>query len=189
MGTATSRSAALGFATLALAAAGCGGGARRPSGFGWLRPASPPAGWRTARIASGAVLSYPPSWRRIPGDPGTASAVLRDRSGRIAGYLNLTPRQGDETLGKWSRFRPAHNAEEGDTNVRTLDSATGLRFRSGHGSCVEDSYTTTTAARYLELACLVQGARTSSVVVGAGTPARWEQIAPLLERAISALSG
>ena len=187
MGTATSRAAALGFATLALAAAGCGGGARRASGFGWLRPGPPPAGWHAVRIPSGSVLSYPPSWRHIAGDRGTATAVSRDRSGHIVGYLNLTPRQGDETLAGWSRFRPEHNAEEGDKNVRTLATATGLSFRSGRGNCVEDSYSTTDA-RYIELACLVRAGTTSSVVVGASTPAQWTQIAPLLERSISALT-
>ena len=187
MGTATSRAAALGLAAVALAAAGCGSGGHRPSVFGWLSPGPPPAGWHSVRIRSGALLAYPSSWRRVSGDRGTATAELLDRAGRIVGYLNITPRQGPETLRNWTQFRPDHNREEGDTNVRTLASASGLRFRAGRGSCVKDSYTTT-LARYVELACLVQGAATSSVVVGASTPGQWQRISPILERSISALS-
>lgn len=173
---------------LALLIAGCGGGSQRASSFGWLHPGSPPAGWHAVQIPSGAVLPYPPSWRRVHGDPGTASAVLLDRGHRVVGYLNVTPRQGAETPRNWTRFRPTHNGEEGDTSVRTLATATGLKFRTGQGSCVEDSYKTTTGARYVELACLVQGDRTSSVVVGASPPAQWPRVSPVLERSISALS-
>ena len=186
-------------AALALLIAGCGGGGSASKSstrsstpaattFGWLHPGSPPAGWHAVRIPSGAVLAYPPSWRPVHGDPGTASAVVRDRSHRVVGYLNVTPQQGAETAGNWTRFRPTHNGEEGDTSVRTLATATGLKFRTGRGSCVEDSYTTTTGARFVEVACLVQGDRTSSVVVGASPPPQWSQISPLLERSISALS-
>jgi hypothetical protein len=139
------------------------------------------------RIPSGAVLAYPPSWRRVHGDPGTATVVLLGPSGLIVGYLNLTPRQGSETPGNWPRFRPLHNGEEGDTDVRILGTATGLKFRAGRGSCVEDSYATSTGARYIELACLVRADRTSSVVIGASRPSQWPQISPLLERSISAL--
>ncbi len=84
---------------------------RRPSGpFAWLHPASPPAGWKVAR-SSGGALAYPPGWRPVETDPGTASVALLGRGGRIKGYLNATPKQGAETLANWSRFRPEHNAQ------------------------------------------------------------------------------
>ncbi len=126
---------------------------RRPSGpFAWLHPASPPAGWKVAR-SSGGALAYPPGWRPVETDPGTASVALLGRGGRIKGYLNATPKQGAETLANWSRFRPEHNGGEGDRRVHLIASASHLNFRSGRGSCVIDDYTTSKAS-YREIACL-----------------------------------
>ena len=193
MGTATSRSAAAGLAALALALTGCGSAthsssdAAKAAPFGWLRPASPPAGWSAVRIPGGAVMSYPPGWVRIGGDPGTASAASFDSAHHFVGYLNITPRQSRETLGDWAHFRVAHNAEENDRNITTLAVGTGLRFRAGRGSCVRDSYTTAAGASYIEVACLVAGPRSSVVIVGASPPKNWARTAPLLERAISSM--
>jgi hypothetical protein len=69
-----------------------------------------------------------------------------------------------------------------------LAAATGLRFRSGRGSCVRDAYTTTTSAQFIEIACLVRGPRVASVIVGAAPPQTWTRMSPLIERAISALT-
>jgi hypothetical protein len=124
----------------------------------------------------------------VHGDPGTATAVLLDANRKIVGYLNVTPRQGAETLSRWAHFRTEHNADEGDTDVRQLGSATGLRFRSGHGSCVRDSYASSSGAPFVELACLVAGRRASTVIVGASPPDDWGRLAPALERAISSFT-
>jgi len=96
-------------------------------------------------------------------------ALLRDGH-RIGGYLNVTPEQGTETLANWSHFRPKHNLGEGDRSVRLNASSTGLRFRTGRGSCVIDTYTTSKAT-YREIACLVSGPRSTAVVVAAGVTA------------------
>jgi hypothetical protein len=133
-------------------------------------------------------MRYPREWRRIAGDPGTATAVVGDREHEFLGYLNLTPRQGAESLRNWASFRLGHNADEGDRGVTRLASASGLRFRSGPGSCVSDSYITTTGAHFTELACLVRGPTVSSVIVGASPPGAWTQVGPLIERSISALT-
>jgi hypothetical protein len=211
MGTATSKwlatkRAALGIAAAALLLAGCGGGhkAGSPSGgraaststtnqspapaFGWLRPSAPPAGWPVVRISTGAAMAYPPGWARINSDRGTATAALLGPGQRYVGYLNLTPRQGAETLANWGRFRVEHNAEEGDKNVSTVAVATGRRLRGATGSCVQDAYTTATGARYVEIACFVKGRRTSAVVVGAAPPDAWARISPLLERTITSVT-
>lgn len=206
MGTATSRAVAAGLGLLALASAGCGAGApartssapssapagkrARQSGvsFAWLAPRPAPANWQTAKIATGAAFAYPRGWRRYPGDAGTATAVMLGPRGKIRGYLNLTPRQGEETLGTWASFRVRHNAEEGDREVRSEGVAEGLRFRDGRGSCVRDRYMTVTGARYIELACLVVGANASSVIVAAATPRSWPSLSPVLQRAISAVT-
>jgi hypothetical protein len=127
---------------------------------------------------------YPPSWRPIKTDRGTASAALLGAGGRIDGFLNATPKQGAETLANWTRFRPEHNRGEGNRTVRLIAASTALRFRGGRGSCVIDSYTTSTAA-YREIACLVSGARSSAVVVAAAPAELWNRQAPVLQRAVS----
>src|SRR5205823_12137889 len=173
-GTGTSTSSALGVSSGSAA-------------FVWLRPQAPPPGWHLARIPSGAQLAYPPSWQRIKGVPGTASAALRAADGRILGYLNATPQQGEETLANWRTFRIEHNHEEGDRSVTRLAYAGGLRFLDGHGNCVKDAYVSGSGVRYIEIACLVAGSKASTVIVGAGPPTAWPTVSPALERALSGL--
>jgi hypothetical protein len=129
----------------------------------------------------------PPGWRPRRTDPGTFSAALVGTRGEIRGYLNATPRSGDETLANWSRFRPGHNREEGDRQVVRDASATGLRFRAAHGSCVIDHYATA-SARYREIACIARGSHATTVVVGAARPADWARLAPAIERSIASFS-
>jgi hypothetical protein len=158
---------------------------RRASGpFAWLRPASPPVGWHVARIPDGAALAYPPGWTAIKTDPGTASVALRDSAGRIDGYLNVTPKQGAETLANWSRFRPRKNHSEGARDVRLLAATSSAHFRSARGSCVIDTYTTSLTA-YEEIACLVSGPRSSDVVVAAAPAGHWGERSAVLERAVA----
>jgi hypothetical protein len=186
----TRLSASLVVAALALSAGvtGCGGGEashrRGAAPFGWLRPAPPPTSWKVARLPGGSTLAYPPGWGPIKTDPGTASVALLGGGDRIDAYLNATPKQGPETLANWSRFRPDHNRGEGSRGVRVVASANDLGFRSGRGSCVIDSYTTSKAA-YREIACLVAGPRSSAVVVAAAPGSLWDDQAATLERAVS----
>jgi hypothetical protein len=156
--------------------------------FRWLQPQRPPHGWKLARLPSGnATFAYPRTWRPIRTDPGTASVALLGPGRTIRGYLNLTPRQGTETLANWPSFRIQHlREEESSKDVRLIASAHGLGFRSGRGSCVIDSYRTS-RTRYREMACLVAGARTSSVLVGAAPSKTWAQQAETIERAIASL--
>lgn len=195
-----------------LAAAGCGGAVARrsqspaphtpfahapsapgaPSGrhaaagaFSWLRPHTPPVGWKLARASDGAILAYPRGWTTVAGDRGSLSAALRDRAGGYLGYLNLTPRQGEERQSNWETFRIRHNRAEGNRDVRLLAATRNLRFAHRSAACVQDSYTTSIGARYVEIACLLGGSR-PSVVVAAAPPARWRLQAPTLELAVSA---
>ena len=162
------------------------GNAQAPA-FRWLQPHPTPHGWKLARLPSGnATFAYPRTWRPIRTDPGTASVALLGRGRSIRGYLNLTPRQGTETLANWPNFRIEHLGDEGSRDVRLIASAHGLAFRSGRGSCVIDSYRTS-RARYREIACLVAGTRSSSVVVGAAPSKTWAQYAGTIERAIASL--
>lgn len=195
MGTATCRRAAPALAALALAGAGCGTAGRPSSpagsdatgeGFALLQRAAAPSGWRSLETANGATLSYPPGWTPAGGDAGTATAVLRS-GGKLIGYLNVTPGEGEETLADWVRFRLDHNAREGDREVKEEASARGVRFRTGTGTCLRDRYTTGTGARYIELACIVKGAAATSVIVAASPPQAWARVAPSLYRSLSAL--
>ena len=93
---------------IALAVAGCGSSGTSDSSssskpptvvdFAWLRPAPAPRGWSSARLSSGATYAFPPGWRLIHGDRGTATAALFDAQRRFLGYLNLTPRQGADPI-------------------------------------------------------------------------------------------
>ncbi len=133
-------------------------------------------------------MVYPPGWTLVAGDRGTASVALLDGRGNYLGYLNLTPRQGGETLANWPAFRVRHNAAEGDKDVELDAAARQLRFRAGHGTCVRDAYTTVSKARYVEIACLIDGSHSRQwVIVGAASREHWTLERSVLERAISAL--
>ena len=160
-------------------------GAVHAGAFAWLRPRALPAAWSAWRLpGSPARLPAPPGWRSAAGDPGTRTVVSKGPSGRIAGYLNATPRQGAETAANWAVFRVAHNREEGDRDVRLLAAAEDLRFRRATGSCVLDSYRTASGAAYREVACIVSG-HSTTVIVAAAPPRRWAVEAPTIERAIA----
>lgn len=197
----------VGVVAVALTAGGCGGTTKtsssptRPAGvaspaptqpnasvtgFSWVRPGPAPGDWRVARLASGAEMFYPPGWHTIRGDIGTVTAAKLSGERRFTGYLNLTPRQGNERAATFPDFRLRHNRSEGDSNVKMIASARGLKFRGGTGSCVQDSYSTTSGAHYVEIACLVAGPHSTAVIVGAAPPASWTKQRAVIERAISA---
>jgi len=174
-------------AIIALLAAACPGRWCASDPFAWLRPALPPVGWQVARTPNGAALAYPPGWKAIKTDPGTASVALRSSGGRIDGYLNVTPKQGAETLANWSRFRPQKNRAEGARNVRLLAATNDAHFRSARGSCVIDAYTTSLTT-YEEIACLVSRPGSSEVVVAAAPTQLWQERTAALERAVSSVA-
>jgi hypothetical protein len=157
------------------------------SAFMWLRPESQPRGWKVGVTRSGATFAYPPGWRAVHTDPGTASAAIAGARGVFAGYLNATPRSGQETLANWSRFRVAHVAAEGARRVELAAASTGLHFRSARGSCVIDSYSTS-KTRFREIACIVAGARATTVVVAAAPVGDWAKKVAVLERAVASFT-
>jgi hypothetical protein len=182
--------------TIVAVALAAGGGtyskphvARRPAAFAWLHPAVVPADWTTVRLpGSAARISAPASWEAASSDAGTKTLVSRGPSGQIVGYLNATPRQGDENAANWASFRVAHNRGEGDREVRRLAFARDLHFRSATGSCVIDSYMTSSGNRYREIACLVAGRSSTTVIVAAAPPSRWHSERSLLQRAVNAFT-
>jgi hypothetical protein len=173
----------------AIAPAGRGGPemglAARGPGLAWFRARPAPPGWRQATLpAGGGVLSFPPSLSAMPGDAGTVTRGLT-RSGAVLVYLNVTPRQGDETLRGWARFRLEHLCDDDARSARLDSEAAGLAFRDGRGSCVIDDYLTRAGAhRYREIACYVQGAHASTVLVAATPAADWARYGRQLEQAV-----
>ena len=183
---------------LFLALAGCGSGQPGPArghwadqavsaGFGWFHPGPAPGTWRRASLSGQrAMLSYPGWLRPMQGDPGTVTVGSTSRSGAVLVYLNVTPRQGDETLRDWPSFRVDHLRGEGQTGVRVDGVSPWLDFRGGRGRCVEDNYTTKIHGNhYREIACYVQGAHAASVLVAAAPAAAWQATAALLEKVVS----
>jgi hypothetical protein len=156
--------------------------------FSWLIPARAPDTWTSATTASsGATLFYPPSWRPIPGDRGTVTAALRG-GGLYRGYLNVTPREGAEQLTGWAAFRIRRNTQDGDRRSRLVAQAENLNFGDARASCVIDDYLSRVGSHaYREVACIVAGPRHVNVFIGAALVRDWSTLAPIIERAASAL--
>jgi len=162
----------------------------RPPGraFPALHPAAAPASWRHLTLPDGtAVLSYPPSLRPISGDKVAVSAARLGPRGAFQLYFNATPRQGREQLAHWAAFRLHLLRSDTAASARPVAAATGVKFRGGTGSCVIDRYVTRIGGHHFqEIACLVVGRTSASVIVAAAPAAAWTQARPLLLRAVAA---
>ena len=168
-------------------AAALAGGPARP-GFPALRPAVAPAGWPRATLPGGAaVLAFPPTLQRVISDADAVSAARLGPGGGYQLYLNATPRQGAEDLAHWATFRLRLLRSDDAAAAHLLAAAGGIRFRGGTGSCVIDSYLTRIGGHHFtEIACLVRGRTSASVIVAAAPTARWALARPLLLRAVAA---
>jgi hypothetical protein len=146
-----------------------------------------PANWIRITIPAGtAVLSYPPSFRPVPSDPGTVSVATGPGSPVYQGYLNITPRQGTEELHGFAGFRLDHIGDD-DTHVHEITSAERVVFQGATGSCVNDDYRTRAGGNhYEEIACLVAGGHSEYVIVAAALYADWARLAPTLQTAVEA---
>jgi len=156
--------------------------------FPHLHPAAAPANWRHLTLPNGtAVLSYPPSLRPISGDKVAVSAARLTPHGAFRLYLNATPRQGSEQLAQWPAFRLRLLRSDTAASARQVAAAQGVKFRGGTGSCVIDRYVTRIGGHHFqEIACLVVGRISASVIVAAAPAAAWTQARPLLLRAVAA---
>jgi hypothetical protein len=156
--------------------------------FPRLVPAAAPAGWPHLILPNRtAVLSYPPSLRPVAGDRDAVSAARFSPGGGFQLYLNATPRQGTEHLPHWAAFRLMLLRSDDAASAHEVDAAEGVKFRGGTGSCVIDDYVTRIGGhRYEEIACLVQGRTSASVIVAAAPSAMWALARPLLFRAVAA---
>jgi hypothetical protein len=161
----------------------------RPAGpaFPRLHPAAA-ASWRHLTLPNGtAVLSYPPGLRPLAGDNDAVSAARLSPGGAFQLYLNATPRQGSERLAHWAAFRLHLLRSDDAASARQIAAAHGVKFRGGTGSCVMDRYITRIGGHHFqEIACLVQGHTSASVIVAAAPTAQWVTAQPLLLRAVAA---
>jgi hypothetical protein len=157
--------------------------------FSWLVPHPAPSGWPGVTLSSGgATLFHPPGWKPIPGDNGTVSVALRSAGGLYLGYLNVTPKEGEERIAGWPAFRVARNRDEGDTDVREIAATEGLHFGDSRVSCVIDDYRSRVGSHdYRELACILEGPQAANVFVGASMRSDWRTLGPVLDRAASSL--
>ena len=156
--------------------------------FPRLVPAAAPAGWPHLTLPNGtAVLSYPPSLHRLAGDKDAVSAARLSPGGAFQLYLNATPRQGAERLRHWAAYRLRLLRSDDAASAHEVSAAEDVKFRGGTGSCVIDAYVTRIGGHhYQEIACLVQGRTSASVIVAAAPSATWAQARPLLSRAVAA---
>ena len=194
MTTRTARRSSLTLAAITAAAIGVTIAAFTLSGrspghvFPRLHPAAAPSDWRHLTLPNRtAVLSYPPSLRPISGDKVAVSAARLSRHGAFQLYLNATPRQGSEQLARWPAFRLHLLRSDTAVSARQVAEAHGVKFRGGTGSCVIDRYVTRVGGHHFqEIACLVVGRISASVIVAAAPTAAWTQERPLLLQAVSA---
>ena len=156
--------------------------------FDWLASTTPPATWARLTVPSGlGVLSSPPGFHAVDGDPRALSVALLNSAGTYLGYLNVTPHQGHETLQNWAAFRLSHLLGDDADSVHEDATVQSVRTAAAVRSCVTDDYVTTIGHHHFhEVACYVTSGSVSSVVVGAtpsGDPAHvWTE----LQRAIAA---
>lgn len=123
----------------------------------------------------------------VRGDAGTVTAASLSPSGAYLLYLNVTPRQGAESLRDWPSFRVGHQRDEDASHVTLLAVRRGVHFIGGTGTCVIDAYVTRVRANhYTELACFVRGRTSATVIVAASPTASWPSASGLLDRAVSA---
>jgi hypothetical protein len=160
------------------------------SAFPPIAAAAPPAGWSHVALPDGtAVLSYPPALRPLHGDKVAVSVAKVSPADTFQLYLNATPREGTESLQHWAAFRLHLLRSDDAASASVVSAAQGVRFRGGTGSCVIDRYVTKKHANHFEeIACLVQGRTSASVVVAAAPSAQWGQASPVLFRAVAAYS-
>ena len=123
--------------------------------FGWLASSTPPATWARLTVPSGlGTLASPPGFRTVDGDPGTLAVALVNSVGTYLGYINVTPRQGPETLQDWAAFRLTHLKGDDAVSVHEDAMVQSVRTAAAVRSCVIDDYVTTVGHhQFHEVAC------------------------------------
>jgi hypothetical protein len=90
-------------------------------------------------------------------------------------------------LRHWASFRLRLLRSDDAASARLVAAGQRIGFRGGTGSCVIDNYVTRIGGHhYQEIACLVQGRTSASVIVAAAPAATWARARPLLLQAVAA---
>jgi hypothetical protein len=156
--------------------------------FAWLKQTSLPQGWtQLDGDSSVGPLPLPPRFHAVAGDRGTLTAVLFGRGGAYLGYLNATPRQGDERLQGWPNFRLEHLRDDDARSAREDTAAQLVRTGPALRSCVIDDYVTRVGHHHFhEVACLVVQNSAGSVIVAATPSGDPAHVWAVLQRAVAA---
>jgi hypothetical protein len=154
--------------------------------FKGITPGQPPPDWGQVTTPSGdATLAYPLSFRPVRSDPGSVTVAAGTAPHAYDGYLNVTPRQGDEQLHGFAAFRLDRLRDE-DTAVHEIAASENVAFLGAVGSCVNDDYRTRVGDNhYEELACLIVGRRSEYVIVASARFREWNRFAPTLRTALA----
>jgi hypothetical protein len=175
-----------------LAAAGVSAAAQAagspPHNFRWFTAKPAPSTWKVGVLPAGAgILFYPRNYTRVGNDRDGISVGRLGRHGTTVDFLNATPKQSSsERLSDWPTYRLHIVGLESDL-LHEDAHAIGLHFVGGKGSCVIDDYRSHVVPHhYREIACLVQGHNSASVVVAATLASNWARAAATLERAVEA---
>ena len=158
----------------------------RAASFRWFAAAPAPATWGHRALPPGAgTLSYPATFVSGTDRDGISRERL-DPHGTVLVYLDVSLKQGTETLRDWPSYRLG--VVRGESNdVHEDGHAFGLSFRGGRGSCVLDDYRTRVKNHhYREIACFVKGPRYASVLIAAALESEWVRAVKTLERAVDA---
>ena len=157
--------------------------------FAWLRPTSVPANWdRVSPPGGAAVLSYPPSFGQVRSDPGAVSVAVGNGP-RYLAYLNVTPRQGRESLRSFATLRVNLIGADHDSNVHLEGSLEGVPLHPGRASAVADDYITRVGrSHYREISVFVVGQHGSWVIVGAALNSEFVRFQSDLQQAIAAFA-
>jgi hypothetical protein len=154
--------------------------------FHWFTATPAPSSWERRALSSGGGILSSPATFVNGNDRDGISRQREDRHGTILVYLNVTPKQGPESLRNWPSYRLGLVRGE-SKDVHEDGHAFGLHFRGGTGSCVLDDYRTSVKNHhYREIACFVRGRTSSSVLVAAALQSQWTRAVPTLERAVDA---
>ena len=165
-------------------------GARRGRRSPRSAAAAAPARWAHVTLPNGtAVLSYPPSLRPLAGDKVAVSAARRQPSRHVPALPQRHAPARHREPAALGRVPAAPAA------VRRRGVGPRGRRRPGrqvprrHRVLRHRRYVTQIGAHhYEEIACLVQGRTSASVIVAAAPAAQWAQARPLLFRAVAAYS-
>jgi hypothetical protein len=96
--------------------------------------------------------------------------AVRRPAGRAAdsSFTSTPPRHGAERLQNWAAFRLRLLRSDDAVSAHQISAAQGVKFRGGTGSCLIDGYVIRIGGHhYDEIACLVQGQTSASVIIAA----------------------